>query len=198
MYVERTAPANAANSTPGSRDHAGGEMDPLTQGPRSPRAEIAVTPTLPNSFISEEHREAALRGRGLHLPAKISTNRNVWLMNASAASEAEWFEASWLIMHRTSESSDSECGPPHLPDLQGTRSTSSSVSSPDTDVFRRPGEGKIDLPHPEADLNSVGLFIVDLEFLHEEPPEQAPITLGHERHLAHLAREKRLFTSGHW
>jgi hypothetical protein len=32
---ERATAANAVNSSPGMRDHAGDEMDPLTQGPRS-------------------------------------------------------------------------------------------------------------------------------------------------------------------
>ena len=60
MYEERAAAANTANSAPGMRDHAGGEMGLLTQGPRSPRAKIAITPMLPNSFISKDHRGAAL------------------------------------------------------------------------------------------------------------------------------------------
>jgi hypothetical protein len=105
--------------------------------------------------------------------------------------KAERLKASRLAVNRTSESSDSECGPPALPDFQGTKSTSSSVPSSDTDVLRRLGEGKMEFPRPEVDHYSVVLFIVDLEVLHEEPPEQAPIMLGLERHRAHLAREKR-------
>jgi hypothetical protein len=68
------------------RYHAGGEMGPLTQGPRCPRAKIAVRPILPNNFISEEHQETALRERGLHPPCKYSSERDVRLMGTSAAS----------------------------------------------------------------------------------------------------------------
>ena len=56
MYEESAAATNAANGVPFSDsrqrcmrngDHAGGEMGPVTQGPRSPRAKIAVTLTTP-------------------------------------------------------------------------------------------------------------------------------------------------------
>jgi hypothetical protein len=86
MYEERAATANAANGAPGMRDHTGGEIGPLTQGPRSPRAKISVTPILPNSFISEEHQETALRERRLHPPRNYFSEGNVRPMSASAAS----------------------------------------------------------------------------------------------------------------
>ena len=157
MYEERAAAANAA---PGMRDHAGGEMGPLTQGPRSPRAKIAVTPTLPNSFISKEHREAALRERGLLPPSprkdfseqereaddSLGSVPSPVSMTFHGSTEAERLKASWLAANRTSESSDSKCGPPAPSYLQGTRSLSSSVPSPDTNVLGPSGEGKMDLP----------------------------------------------------
>jgi hypothetical protein len=159
MYEERAATANAANGAPGMRDHAGGEMGPLTQGSRPPRAKITITPTLPNSFISKEHREAALRERGLLPPSprkdfsEQEREADEYLgcvpspvsMNFHGSSEAERLKASWLAMNRASESSDSERGPPGSPYLQRTRSHSSSVPSPDADILRRSGEGKANL-----------------------------------------------------
>jgi hypothetical protein len=86
-------------------DHVGGEMGPVTQGPRSPGA--TVTPTLPSSFIFKEHQEAALRECGL--PAKISANRNVRLMSVSAASR---HGLAWLSMDQPMRHSSRQVGWP--------------------------------------------------------------------------------------
>lgn len=159
-----------------------------TQGPRSPRATIAVSPTLPNDFVSKQHREAALRERGLLPPRKDLSEQEREADERLAcvpspvsatfdgSTEAERLKTSWLAINRTSEGSDSECGPPAPPNLHRTRSTSSSLP-PDanTNALRRSCEAKTDLPpagrpsfcssvHPLSTSSH-------LEVLHEEPSE---------------------------
>jgi hypothetical protein len=166
-----------------------GDLGPPTQGPRPT---IAVSPTLPNSFISKEHREAALRERGLLPPRKDLSEqereRDARLgcvpspvgITFHGSTEAEQLKASWLAVNRTSESSDSECGPPAPPSLQGTRPPSSSVPPPDANVLRRSGEGKTDLPPAgrPSFCSSVPPLSTSsyLDVLLEEPSEQGPIT----------------------
>ena len=169
------------------------------QGPRSPRATIAVSPTLPNNSLSKERREAALRECGLRPPRKDfsqqerDADKRLGSVPSPASttsdgfSEAERLKTSWLAMNRTSESSDSDCGHPLPPHLQrsGTRprsmvvSPSYSIPPPDADVLRRSGDEKTDLP-PTAipSIYSSGPPLPTssyLEVLHEDPSEQAPI-----------------------
>lgn len=175
-------------------------MASTTQPLRPPRATIAVSPTLPNSFISKEHREAALRERGLLPPRKDLSEQEREAdarlnhvpspvgMTFDGLSEAEQFKTSWLTMNRTSESSDSDCGPSAPPHLQGTgtRPQSKLASSPpsvpplDMDVLRRSGEAKTDLPlmSRPSFCSSVPPLSTSsyLEVLHEDPSEQSPIT----------------------
>ncbi|KAH0833011.1 hypothetical protein J3R83DRAFT_11996 [Lanmaoa asiatica] len=115
------------------------DMGHSTQGPRPPRAVVAVSPTLPNSFISKEHREAALRERGLLPPRKdlseqereadqrIGSAPSPANMTLDGLSEAERLKASWLSMNRTSKSNDSGRRPLALPYLQGTRTRPQSM-----------------------------------------------------------------------
>lgn len=164
------------------------------------RSTIAVSPTLPNSFVSKEHREAALRERGLLPPRKdlseqereadgrlrcIPSPSNVTF---NGVSEAERLKASWLVMNRTSESSDPDCECSASPCLQGTKarplsvlaSPSSPVPPPEADALRRSDEGKTDLPpmgRPSFCSSVPPLSTSSyLEVLHEDPSEQGPIT----------------------
>ncbi|KAI9574031.1 hypothetical protein HD554DRAFT_2310555 [Boletus coccyginus] len=166
------------------------DSGPPTHGPRSPRATIPVSPTLPNSFVSKENREAALRERGLLPPRKdLSAQEreaderlrcvpSPVSITFDGSTEAERLKASWLAVNRTSESSDSECGPPAPPHLQPNRSPSSTP--PDANVLRRLGEGRTDLPPAgrPSFCSSVPPLSTSsyLEVLHEEPWEQGPIT----------------------
>ncbi|KAF8554467.1 hypothetical protein OG21DRAFT_1064914 [Imleria badia] len=165
------------------------DMGP-TQGPRSPRATIAVSPTLPNGFVSKHHREAALRERGLLPPRKDLSEQEREAdkrlacvpspvgLTFDGSTEAERLKASWLATNRTSESSDSECGPPAPPSLQRTRTSSSSAR--DANSLRRSCEGKTDLPPAGRPSFCSSVHALSnsshLEVLHEEPWEQAPVT----------------------
>ncbi|KAG6374416.1 hypothetical protein JVT61DRAFT_4453 [Boletus reticuloceps] len=164
-----------------------GDMGPPAQRPRPPRTTNAVSPPLPNSFVSKQHREAALRERGLLPPRKdlseqereaderVGSFPSPAILTIHGSTEAERLKASWLAINRTSESSDSERGPPHL---QETRSPPSSVPPPDAGPLRRSGDGKTDqLPtgRPSCCSSVPPLSSAScLEVLHEEPSEQGP------------------------
>ncbi|KAF8126940.1 hypothetical protein EV363DRAFT_498768 [Boletus edulis] len=160
-----------------------GDMAPPAQRPRDPRTTNAVSPPLPNSFVSKQHREAALRERGLLPPSKdlseqereaderVGSFPSPAISTIHGSTEAERLKASWLAINRTSESSDSERGPPHS-------SPPSSVPPPDAGPLRRSGDGKTDqLPtgRPSYCSSVPPLSPAScLEVLHEEPSEQGP------------------------
>lgn len=163
--------------------------------PRPPplhRATAPASSSLPNSFISKEHREAALRERGLLPPRKDLSEQerdadkrldSVPLppaMTSGGSTEAEQLKASWLAMNRISESSDSDCGPPTPPYLgTGPQSMPSSAPPPDANVLRRSVEDNADLPsagRPSFCSSLPPLSTSYLEVVHEDPSEQGPLT----------------------
>lgn len=161
-------------------------MNPSTQRPRPPRAQKPVSSTLPNSFISKEHREAALRERGLLPPRKDFSQQeqeadqrlgympSPTSMTFSGSTEAERFKATWLAMNRTSESSESDCAPttPH-------ETGQSTLSFAPDVVSRKSGESRTDVPsagRPSFCSSLPPLSTSYLEVLHEDPSEHGPIT----------------------
>ncbi|KAG2075357.1 hypothetical protein BDR04DRAFT_1114930 [Suillus decipiens] len=66
-----TVPASSQlESSPPCPTHKPADVKHSSRPPRSPRATLHHSPTLPNSFASRENREAALRERGLRPPMK--------------------------------------------------------------------------------------------------------------------------------
>ncbi|KAN0092937.1 hypothetical protein V8E55_003721 [Tylopilus felleus] len=176
---------HALRSRPSTRTLPG-DWGP-SSGPRAPKSTLPASPTLPNSFVSKRHREAALRERGLLPPRKDLSQQEreaderlgcVPLpdnVTSGGSTDAERLKANWLATNQTSESSDSECGPPVPPQLHSTRLSPSAAPPSDADVFRRSCEGKTDLPpagRPSFCSSAPPLSISShLEVLHEEPSE---------------------------
>ncbi|KAF9243384.1 hypothetical protein BU15DRAFT_72065 [Melanogaster broomeanus] len=107
--------------------------------PSPPRIALPVSPTLPNSFISKECREAALRERGLLPPRKDLSQQEreaderlgCVSMPPDAAtdsfSEAERLKEIWYAMNPSSDSSASDCGPTAPPHLECTATSPHSM-----------------------------------------------------------------------
>jgi len=162
---------------------------PSTRDPRLPTP-AQHTPTLPNSFVSKHHREAALRERGLLPPrkdlseqererdARIGSCPSPASLTFDGSSEAERLKASWLAVNRDSESSESD----HLhasPYLQPTRAGPKSMPTLPTSEAdnRRSSEGVSAAGRPSLCSSLPPLSISSyLEVLHEEPSDQGPIT----------------------
>ncbi|KAF9223790.1 hypothetical protein BS17DRAFT_781199 [Gyrodon lividus] len=172
--------------------------------PRSPRVTLPVSPTLPNSFVSKENREAALRERGLLPPCKDLSEQERAADDrlgcaplppdaaADGFSEAEQLKEKWLAINRTSDSSASDCGPaaPHLKYVATSAqfmlvspsppNISCWHSSPNVDSSCRSCEAKTDVAlvgRPSISSTVPPLSISSyLEVLHEDPSEQGPLT----------------------
>ncbi|OAX35206.1 hypothetical protein K503DRAFT_773722 [Rhizopogon vinicolor AM-OR11-026] len=107
-----TATSSAQPTSSATRpSHSWAEAKHSLLPPRSPR----TTPTLPNSFVSRENREAALRERGLRPPPKDLSEQEreaderlapaplpVHEQGNNGSSAASRIKEEWLFMNRSS------------------------------------------------------------------------------------------------
>ncbi|OAX34056.1 hypothetical protein K503DRAFT_774959 [Rhizopogon vinicolor AM-OR11-026] len=122
-----TVPATTSSSQPmlsaARPSYSSAEANDSARPPRSPRAPLHHSPTLPNSFASREKREAALRERGLRPPRKDLSEQEreaderlglapvpVPERDEGGSSAASKIKEEWLFMNRSTES---EASGPH-------------------------------------------------------------------------------------
>ncbi|KAG9314960.1 hypothetical protein JVU11DRAFT_4069 [Chiua virens] len=169
-----------------------------THEPRSPKPAIVASPTLPNSIVSKEKRDAALRERGLLPPRKDLSEQEreaderlgfiptPTSATADGTTEAELLKASWLSTNRTSWCGDSGSCTDELAGID----TPSSLHARIIIIrgsFLRGGYLFVDparerrscpaLSRPSMSSSVPPLSTSScLEVLHEDPAEQGPIT----------------------
>ncbi|KAG1843801.1 hypothetical protein DFJ58DRAFT_803936 [Suillus subalutaceus] len=169
--------------------------------PRSPRATLARSPTLPNSFVSRENREAALRERGLLPPKKDLSQQEREADERLASmpapdkdqngfSAAAKIKEEWLSINRPSETrAPDSIFPRQLPSLSALALGASSLSYSASSSL--PQSSACDSDCTGADLIAETPFRTrsstsssvpplspssPLEVLEEEPAEHVPPT----------------------
>jgi hypothetical protein len=207
-----TVPATTSSSQPVSTvarsSHSPSEAKDSSRPPRSPRVTLHHSPTLPNSFVSREKREAALRERGLRPPRKDLSEQEreaderlglaplpVPEQGECGSSAAAKIKEEWLFMNRSIESGVSDHGPafyprqPNFSLVSGVALSHVSKSTPrgsscDSDYIDtelKPdilGRSSISSSVPPLSQSS---HTSHLEVLQEEPAEHVPPTSPHPR-----------------
>ncbi|KAG2145362.1 uncharacterized protein EDB93DRAFT_518468 [Suillus bovinus] len=170
--------------------------------PRSPRVALAHSPTLPNSFVSRENREAALRERGLLPPMKDLSEQEREADERLAPvpapdknrqggfSAASKIKEEWMSANRSPETRASDpVYPRQLPSLSVLASRVSLLSYSASSSLVLPHSSACDSDGTRADLNAEMQFRArssisssvpplspssHLEVLEEEPAEHPP------------------------
>ncbi|KAG1738368.1 uncharacterized protein EDB91DRAFT_1249285 [Suillus paluster] len=207
-------PATASPSQPKSSvrpAHAAVNVKHSPRPPRSPRIALPRSPTLPNSFVSREHREAALRERGLLPPRKDlseqerEADKRLGLtplpdQHENGSSAASKIKEEWLSINRSSESRASDSGsafhPRQIPNFSALASGVALISHSASPSL--PRTSTCDSDCSRADLNAEIPFLArssisssvpplsqssHLEALQEEPAEHVPPTSPPPHHV---------------
>ncbi|KAG1779073.1 hypothetical protein EV702DRAFT_1089939 [Suillus placidus] len=201
ITVPTTPSSSQLKSSPPLPTHTPPDVKHSSRPLRSPRVTLPRSPTLPNSFVSRENREAALRERGLLPPIKDLSEQEREAderlapipapdKDQSGFSAASKIKEEWLSTNRSSE----KCAlgsvyPRQLPSLSALASGASPLSYSASSSL--PQSSTCDSDCIRADLNAEMPFRTrssfsssvpplspssHLEVLEEEPAEHVPPT----------------------
>lgn len=198
-------PSSSQSKSPARPTPAAADVKHSTRPPRLPRIALPRSPTLPNSFVSRENREAALRERGLLPPSKDLSQQEreaderlglapipVPNKDESGFSAASKIKEEWLSTNRSSESCASDSSafyPRQQPNFSALASGVALI--PHSASPSLPPNSTCDSDCTRADLNAEIPFLArssisssvpplshssHLEVLQEEPAEHVPPT----------------------
>lgn len=198
INVPATPSSSQFKSSPPHPTPTPADVKPSSRPPRSPRVTLPCSPTLPNSFVSRENREAALRERGLLPPKKDLSEQEREADQRLAPipaldngfSAASKIKEEWMSINRSSETGASDSVyPRQLPSLSALSSGASPLSYSAFSSLPQPST--CDSDYIRSDLNAEMPFRArssisssvpplspssHLEVLEEEPAEHVPPT----------------------